>query len=150
VKNNTARAVILVAVFILAVVIIYPKFVEWQQQAVGSDGTGAAYKSNSPGGKALQAALESGKPTMVLFHSNTCGSCKTMLASVAEMKFKYAGRVNFIDVVVSDRAEARLVSEFGVSSIPTSVFFDKTGNLAGKAVGAIEKDKLIQILVDLE
>jgi len=51
---------------------------------------------------------------------------------------------------VDDQAEQRLINQFGVNTIPTSVFYDKTGKSVGRQIGVIEKDKLTQLLTALE
>lgn len=147
------KATILIVVIVAAAVIIYPKISgtkKQESQAKSEAAASAQIQSESPGEAALGAALKSGKPTMILFHSNSCIPCKEMSAIVAEVQPQYAGRANFVDILVDDQAEARLISNFGINTIPTSVFFDKMGELVGKNVGVIKKEQLMQLLSGLE
>lgn len=73
-----------------------------------------------------------------------------MTAVVVEVKEEFIGRANFIDIDVNNKSETNIVNKFGISSIPTSVFFDKAGKQAGQYVGEIKKEQLIEYLTELE
>lgn len=147
--NSTATKVAVLAVVIVAAaVIIYPKV--FGSPAAQDQDTMAASSSLTPGERALETGLKSGKPTMILFHSNSCVPCKEMSEIVAQVEPELKGRANFVDIVVDDQSEARLIAKYGVNTIPTSVFFDKQGAYIGINVGVIEKEKLIEFLTNLE
>ena len=166
-SSTLTKVVVLAAVIIVAASIIYPKLVKpatGMQQSIGGAAQSAEQAAiapenqadmpvsgaQTPAEKALSGALKSGRPTMILFHSTTCIPCKEMSTIVAQVKLEHKEAANFVDVVVDDQTEANLISEFGVNTIPTSVFFDKTGELVGKHIGVIEKDKLSELLSGLE
>lgn len=73
-----------------------------------------------------------------------------MSAVVDEIKKMHAGKFNLIDINVYDQSEANFIAIFGVSSIPTSVFFDKAGKPLTKYMGVIELKKLDEYLTGLE
>jgi thioredoxin-like negative regulator of GroEL len=62
----------------------------------------------------------------------------------------FAERIVFVDVDVYDESEEELISEFGVQSIPTSVFLGKDGKIITGFVGVIPanelKDKLNKLV----
>ncbi|MBE0447443.1 MAG: thioredoxin fold domain-containing protein [Actinobacteria bacterium] len=149
-NNTLVRVVILVAVVVVAIILVYPKISSVPQQAVQNSAVGTTSQTLSPGERALGVGLKSGRPTMILFHSNSCIPCKEMSAIVAQISPEFTGRANFVDILVDDQAEAGLIAKFGVNSIPTSVFFNKTGKHVGTNVGVVEKDKLIDLLNSLE
>lgn len=156
-KSVLVKSAVVVIVIIAAALIVYQKA---SNQATSSaqnvcpapvnQSTGQASQTLSPGEAALQEGLRSGKPTMIVFHSNSCAPCKEMSAIIAQIKPDYEKRVNIIDILVDDQAEQRLINRFGINTIPTSVFYDKAGKSVGQQIGVIEKDKLTQILTTLE
>ncbi len=162
-KNTLGKVAVVIAVVIIAAIIIYQKTSNQQVpsgQAASSaqnvcpaptnQSASQASQTLSPGEAALQAGLKSGKPTMIVFHSNSCAPCKEMSAIIAQITPEYGKRVNIIDILVDDQAEQRLINRFGINTIPTSVFYDKAGKPVGQQIGVIEKDKLTQILTTLE
>ncbi|MDI6716462.1 MAG: thioredoxin fold domain-containing protein [Actinomycetota bacterium] len=143
--SNSAfkKAIILVVVVFITAVIIYPKI-------TSNQGEIRKNLNLSPGERALENALKSGKPTMILFHSNSCVLCKQMLSIVAKVKPLFAKRANFVDISVEDKSEVRLISKFGIEKIPTSVFLDRSGKLIAKNIGVVKKEQLIKLLNSLE
>jgi len=73
-----------------------------------------------------------------------------MSAVVDEVKKIHASKANFIDINVYDSGEAGFIGKFGISSIPTSIFFDKAGKPLTKYTGTIESKKLDEYLTSLE
>ncbi|NCO66782.1 MAG: hypothetical protein COW32_07785 [Candidatus Aquicultor secundus] len=162
-KSTLGKIVVVIAVVVVAALIIYQKTSNQQVssgQATSSaqnvcpapvnQSTGQASQTLSPGEAALQAGLKSGKPTTIVFRTNSCAPCKEMAAIIAQIRPEYEKRVNIIEILVDDQAEQRLINQFGVNTIPTSVFYDKTGKSVGRQIGVIEKDKLTQLLTALE
>ena len=168
-KSTLGKVVVVIAVVVVAALIIYQKTSNQQVssnqqlssgQAASSgqnvcpaptnQSTSQASQMLSPGEAALQAGLKSGKPTMIVFHSNSCAPCIEMSEIIAQIKPDYEKRVNIIDILVDDQAEQRLISQFGINTIPTSIFYDKTGKPVGQQIGVIEKEKLTQFLTSLE
>ncbi len=162
-KSALGKAVVVIAVVVVAALIIYQKTPNQQVSsgqgassgqnvcpAPTNQSTGQASQTLSPGEAALQAGLKSGKPTMIVFHSNSCAPCIEMSEIIAQIKPDYEKRVNIIDILVDDQAEQRLINQFGINTIPTSIFYDKTGKPVGQQIGVIEKEKLTQFLTSLE
>ncbi|MCS7086646.1 MAG: thioredoxin [Bacteroidia bacterium] len=87
----------------------------------------------------FQNYLSSGKPMMVDFWAAWCGPCRAIAPAVEEMAAEYEGRaiIGKVDVDVNPR----ISSQYGITSIPTLLFF-KDGKLVDKAVGAQPKPAL--------
>ncbi|HCG98751.1 MAG TPA: hypothetical protein DE036_02815 [Actinobacteria bacterium] len=149
-SNRVARVVILVIFAVAAGIILYPKLISTPSQQVQNREAGALKQVVSPGEQALERALRSGKPTMILFHSNSCIPCKEMSAIVAQIEPQFKERANFVDILLEDKAEAGLIAKYEVHTIPTSVFLDKMGSYVGTNVGVIKEDALVRLLGSLE
>ncbi|MFO7631595.1 MAG: thioredoxin family protein, partial [Caldilinea sp.] len=86
---------------------------------------------------------------LAFFHSNTCDSCKEMMAVVEEVYPEFAGSVGLVDVDAYDARNAGLLRSIGIRAIPTVVFFDRTG--AGKMqIGGMPAADLRQVLSELQ
>jgi thioredoxin 1 len=92
-------------------------------------GEQAALVRNNP----VDKARTSGRPSVVDFGSTGCRPCDMMTPILANLKEKYAGKVNVLFVHVKE--EEVLASRFGVQSIPTQIFFDKDGKEVFRHIG---------------
>ena len=84
----------------------------------------------------------SGKPLVVDFWATWCGPCKRVAPLIEELAAEYEGRVNIGKCDVEEDED--LATQFQVSSIPTIIFIDAHGQLAGRVVGAQSKAVLQQ------
>jgi len=84
-----------------------------------------------------QAVPVKGMVTMVDLGAKTCIPCKMMAPILVELEKEYRGKaaVVFLDVR-EDNAPAK---RFGIRSIPTQIFFDKTGKEVARHEGFMEK-----------
>lgn len=89
----------------------------------------------------IEWLLRKGKPVMILFHSTTCKACQLMEKAVENVRADFEPQIAFIDVVVTDPANASLLQKAKIKSIPTSVFVMASGQAYG-FVGALEEDVL--------
>ena len=85
--------------------------------------------------------LESGKPVVIDFWAPWCGPCRSIAPIVEELATEYEGRVIIGKYNVEDGDD--LSVEYGIRSIPTLLFFDKTGNMVDKHVGTITRDAFV-------
>lgn len=96
----------------------------------------------------LDQYLEKGKPAFVFFHSNNCQSCIDMIAIVEYVYPEFKDNIAMVDVNVYDPANQNLIQRAKVSSIPTQVFIDHTGQ--GKIImGVMTADDLRTQLLTL-
>jgi thioredoxin 1 len=85
--------------------------------------------------------LESGKPVVIDFWATWCGPCRSIAPIVEELATEYEGRAIIGKYNVEDGDD--LSVEYGIRSIPTLLFFDKTGNMVDKHVGTITRDAFV-------
>ena len=89
------------------------------------------------------AEIESaGLPYVLDFSATWCGPCKKIGPILKDLAAEYDGKVNvgFCDV---DECE-ELTGKFGIRNVPTVLFF-KNGEIVNKQVGAVSKDKYVEL-----
>jgi thiol-disulfide isomerase/thioredoxin len=141
-KQNNGRANLLQLLIIFGILLLVGgtfAYKSFKKQAVGQTGK-----------ELLAQARKEGKPVYILFHSKNCAPCVEMEKTVKQVMPSFAERIVFVDVDVYDESEEELISEFGVQSIPTSVFLGKDGKIITGFVGVIPanelKDKLNKLV----
>lgn len=89
----------------------------------------------------IRAALASGRPTLVDFGARSCIPCKKMAPILEQLEKEYRGRANVIFVDVwQDRS---IGGRYRVQMIPTQIFFDAKGNEAGRHIGFLDRQPII-------
>lgn len=85
-----------------------------------------------------------GMVTVVDLGSKICIPCKMMMPVLDSMEKRYRGKaaIIFIDI----REEPQQATKFGIRTIPTQIFFDKTGKEVYRHVGFIDEKPLSEIL----
>lgn len=95
---------------------------------------------------AVAKARASNKPTLAVFSGASCCGKDKMLGVVTALRKRYTGRLNIVHI--DARANYVLAARYGVYSVPTNVFFDKTGKEVLRHVGLLSEkqfdDKLSQ------
>ena len=85
--------------------------------------------------------MRNGKPALVFFHSTTCIPCKNMDALIARVRGDYEPAIVFVDVIVTDRANADLIRQARIQAIPTTFFVNNAGQGRG-IMGGMDEAKL--------
>ena len=88
----------------------------------------------------VDKARGSSIPSMVDFGADGCGPCDMMTPILKELKEKYEGKMNILFVHV--REEQILGARFGIGTIPTQIFYDKTGKEVFRHTGFFPKDEI--------
>lgn len=85
-----------------------------------------------------EAALASGKPVYVLFHSLTCEPCVEISAVADQVMPEYGEKVVFVNVITDDPSGQQLAASFSFQYIPTSFFLEPGGKVADSFTGAMD------------
>jgi thiol-disulfide isomerase/thioredoxin len=75
----------------------------------------------------FEAAVASGKPVYVLFHSLTCQPCVAISAVADRVMPDYENEVVFVNAITDDASGRDLASRFSFQLIPTSFFLSPGG-----------------------
>ncbi len=89
-----------------------------------------------------QEVLNSEKPVLLDFWASWCGPCRMVSPIVDEIAAEHP-EIKVCKVNVDEESE--LAEKFQVMSIP-SLFVMKNGEIANKAVGAIPKNQILDLL----
>ncbi|MEL7667015.1 MAG: thioredoxin domain-containing protein [Actinomycetota bacterium] len=85
------------------------------------------------------AAVASGKPIYVLFHSLTCEPCVEISAVADQVLPDYEGEVVFVNAITDDPSDQQLASQFSFQYIPTSFFISAGGeSVVDSYTGALD------------
>jgi thioredoxin 1 len=82
--------------------------------------------------------------TLVHFEADWCRPCRYLERALAAIAPAYAGRVAFI-AVDFDRERA-LATSLGISAVPTTLIYDRSGNLAARRLGYLDEADLCRLL----
>lgn len=86
---------------------------------------------------------KSSLPVLVDFGATWCAPCKALGVTLDGMVDDYAGRAKFcyVDIQQAPATSAK----FGIRSVPTIIVF-KNGGPAGSLMGAVDRNKLAELL----
>ncbi|MBM3886696.1 thioredoxin [Candidatus Dependentiae bacterium] len=90
--------------------------------------------------------LKSSVPVVVDFYASWCGPCKQMAPIFDQVSQELAGSYKLVKVNIDDDRD--LAIKYGVSSIPTLLFF-KSGNMIGRETGFMSKDILLEKIEEI-
>jgi thiol-disulfide isomerase/thioredoxin len=88
------------------------------------------------------AALKTGKPIYVLFHSLTCDPCLRISAVADEVVPAYRDRVVFVNAITDDPSAQQLASRFSFQYIPTSFFIAPGGKVLDSHTGVLTAEEM--------
>ena len=98
--------------------------------------------------EAFQAALQSGRPTVVDFGGKTCPACIRLRPVLGALKDAHTGRINVLMMEVSDHRD--LARQYKIRLIPTLIFFDAQGREVHRNAGFMNREEIEQVLSDLK
>ncbi len=88
-----------------------------------------------------------GMVTLVDLGAKTCIPCKMMAPILAKLEKQYAGKAAVIFLDVQENPE--LIKRFGLSAIPTQIFFDKDGKGVLRHRGFMSEEAIVKQLRDM-
>lgn len=128
--NNTARiAIVVVLVVAVGVVVGVKRF------------TSSPDSGELPAKYKLEQLTGHGLPVLIDVGAGKCIPCKMMAPILEELEESFEGRV---DVHVLDLSEyPGLKAEYGISMIPTQIFYDGSGKELYRHVGFFSKEEIV-------
>jgi len=99
-------------------------------------GTASALGSTAP------AAPTPGRPRLVDLGADKCIPCKLMAPILEELKKEYAGRLDVVFIDVWKDRDAG--TPYGISVIPTQIFYDATGKERFRHEGFFSKQEILK------
>lgn len=89
-----------------------------------------------------EAAIKTGKPVYVLFHSMTCQPCIEISEVVDRVLPEYEDRIVFVNAITDDPSAQRLAQRFEFQYIPTSFFLAPDGTVSNSFTGAMSEEQM--------
>jgi thioredoxin 1 len=83
-----------------------------------------------------------GMVTMIDLGAKTCIPCKMMAPILVNLEKKYAGKAAVIFLDINEYPE--LIKRFGLSAIPTQIFFDKDGKGLLRHRGFMSEEAIVE------
>ncbi len=96
--------------------------------------------------EALAKAKQAKKPLFVDVYATWCGPCKQMAATAfVDPEVSTFYNANFISLKLDGEKNdgPEVMSKYGINAYPTLLYFDASGNLAGKVVGGMQAKQLL-------
>lgn len=128
--KSTATRIRNLLVVLAAIALSVSIFFGMKTQTPSSSLTEMA-KASTP----LETALANGKPTLMEFYANWCGSCQAMAKDLSEIKQKYAEPMNFVMLNVDNDKWLPEVSKYRVDGIPHFVYLNDRGSAVAQTIG---------------
>lgn len=94
-----------------------------------------------------EKVLQSDKPVLLDFYSDTCIPCKRMAGPLGEVEDEYEGKINVYKVNVN--YDEKLAEQYHVMSAPTLVFL-VNGEEKSRLTGAARKEEIVKLFEDSE
>jgi len=111
-------------------------------QQASADIGGPPAESHADAVVAYDAALKTGKPIYLLFHSLSCAPCIEISAVVDKVIPAYEGKIVFVNAISDDSASQQLASKFQFQYIPQSFFIDSRGSVVDSFTGAMDESAM--------
>jgi len=83
----------------------------------------------------LETALTNGKPTLMEFYADWCGSCQAMAKDLSAIKQKYAEPMNFVMLNVDNDKWLPEITKYRVDGIPHFVYLNDKGSSVAETIG---------------
>lgn len=83
----------------------------------------------------LETALTNGKPTLMEFYADWCGSCQAMAKDLSAIKQKYAEPMNFVMLNVDNDKWLPEITKYRVDGIPHFVYLNNKGSAVAETIG---------------
>jgi len=147
-NTSTAIAIVLVVAAVFAGILLAKMLGTPAAAPVANPGSPGAQAATSTAGTTItsvhndavadyEAALKTGKPVYVLFHSLTCEPCVEISAVADKVMPDYEGKVVFVNAISDDPSAQQLAAQFQFQYIPSSFFIGPDGKVSDSFTGAM-------------
>lgn len=110
---------------------------------------GARLNSAAAKRRLSAGANPAAKAKVIVFNASWCKPCQDMTAIVEQARAKVGDLVEFSILDVDDPANEKLVEDYSVGPVPTTVFLTADGRIAGSQVGYGGVDGMLSGMQDL-
>ncbi|HHY28505.1 MAG TPA: thioredoxin family protein [Desulfitobacterium dehalogenans] len=93
-----------------------------------------------------QLIYDEGRACLVMFSRKSCHVCQKVIPVLEELRPNYEENFGFYYVDVED--DKALFQRFSLKGVPQILYF-KDGEYQGKMAGAVEDDKVEQMIIDI-
>ncbi len=125
------------------IALVFSAFAASTLAAGGMEGqTAPDFALKSSTGENLRLSEYRGDVVMINFWATWCGPCRAVAPILDELAQEYAGRIKVVKVDTD--ANGSLAASYGITSIPTMMFF-AGGEVLSSVVGAKPKPALIEL-----
>jgi thiol:disulfide interchange protein len=118
------------AIAVVAIVLVVALYLGLKAQNISN-----SLETQATQSQPIDVALKNGKPTLMEFYANWCGSCQAMAKDLAAVKSQFSERVNFSMLNVDNTKWLPEVTKYRVDGIPHFVFFDRQGKVLAQSIG---------------
>ncbi|MEG4285950.1 thioredoxin family protein [Microcoleus sp. A006_D1] len=87
----------------------------------------------------LETALANGKPTLMEFYADWCGSCQAMAKDLSAIKQQYAEPMNFVMLNVDNDKWLPEITKYRVDGIPHFVYLNDKGSRVAETIGEMPR-----------
>ncbi len=84
----------------------------------------------------FEVALSNGKPTILEFYADWCGSCQAMAPIIADLETSFNGEVNLVMLNVDNTKWLPELTQYRVNGIPHFEFLNREGRSIATAIGS--------------
>jgi len=91
-----------------------------------------------------QEAIANGKPTLIEFYADWCGTCQSMANTVENLENEYGDRVNLVMLDIDDPQWDDLGQEYKVTGIPQYNFLNAEERKIESFIGRVPQGILAQ------
>ena len=119
-----------------------------QQPAMGGAGDQQA-QLPLPTANSVALGITKGGPALLEFTSPDCNICATMRPIIEKLKKEFTGKVEFVEVPITDAKNSKLADTYKVDGLPSFFVVDATGKALYRFEGQVPEDMVRQIIAHI-
>ncbi len=118
--------------------------------AAASSLTGlAALRASAQEATPYAAAIANGKPTVIEFYADWCGTCQGLAQTMRSLATEYSDRINIVMLNIDDPQWINLVETHHVTGVPQLTALNADHRVQRYLVGAVPKPILTDLFEQL-